>query len=426
MIPATHGVSGEAFSRLARGAGGAEAVGELCVAQVSKHRLLIRLLVEEARRTGHRHADLVTRAYESLAEMESVAADEVSRCLSYPAVGAWAIRACRSVAGGGGEPGRLAAVALAAAVRSGTSCRLKVPLAGGELVLPSVGRLLLPGARPGVVEATLEPVDGAAELRLGDRLHRINLRRDAPGWQVLHHVPLAPGLRLTIDDLDPYRWPGDDVDTRLTDERRRRWTSHLRHAWQIMTTRHWTTAGEIAVAVTVLTPVTARGGAQRSASARDIFGTIALSDPPAVADMALTLAHELQHAKLNALMELVALARPDDGRRYYAPWRDDPRPLSGLLHGAYAHAGVAGFWRRHIDDPGLAPRAEVEFARWREAAYHVTGTLLDSDGLTEAGTRFVDVLRGTLARWRAEPVSPAAAGQARWKSEHHRAAWVAP
>jgi hypothetical protein len=37
--------------------------------------------------------------------------------------------------------------------------------------------------------------------------------------------------------------------------------------------------------------------------------------------------------------------RPDDGQRYYAPWRADPRLASGLLQGTYAFLGVSGFWR---------------------------------------------------------------------------------
>ena len=29
----------------------------------------------------------------------------------------------------------------------------------------------------------------------------------------------------------------------------------------------------------------------------------------------------------------------------YVPWRDDPRPASGLLQGVYAHLGIARFRR---------------------------------------------------------------------------------
>src|SRR5581483_603165 len=85
---------------------------------------------------------------------------------------------------------------------------------------------------------------------------------------------------------------------------------------------------------------------------------------------AVTLAHELQHLKLGALLDIVTLALPDDGRRYYAPWRDDPRPLGGLLQGAYAYFGVSGFWRPHWpsrhSDPadGLLAQALSSSVRW--------------------------------------------------------------
>lgn len=414
-----HRVSGAAFSRLAAGGGGAEAVAELCAAQASKHRLLVRHLVDASRR--HPEAELVACAYDALSELEERSPGEVDRCLRYPAVGAWVLRACRSAASGGGEPGRLTAVALAASVRAGASCRLHVLMGDGELTLPSLGRVRLPSGMPRVVEAVVEPVDGGAELRLDGHAFRISPQHDHHDWQVLHRPLHDP--ELTIDDLDPYRWPGDDVDGRLTNERRQRWTVCLREAWELLAARHRSVAAEIATAVSVLTPIVTSTRDQHSASARDTFGTIALSDPIDGLGMAATLAHELQHAKLNALSEIVELIGRDDGSRYYAPWRPDPRPLFGLLHGAYAHAGLAGFWRRHTEDPALGLHAQVEFARWREAAHQVTGTLLGSGGLTEAGTHFVTMLRDTLGRWQVERVTPAAAAQARLQSERHRQEW---
>ncbi|MEV0236995.1 HEXXH motif domain-containing protein [Nonomuraea sp. NPDC050786] len=417
MSPSPHLISRTSFSGLATSGGGAKAVGELCAAQESKHRLLVGLLAAEA--GAHPHAALVARAYEALSEMAEGAPEEIRRLFRHPAVGAWALSVCR----GHAAPGRLAAVALAAAVRTRTACRLDVPV-GGPLMLPSVGLLSLPGDLPEVAEVSVEPAEGGAELRVGGRTYRVDVSGDRPGWQVLHRVPVAPGVTITIDDLDPYRWPEDDADGRLSGERRRTWVSCLHEAWEILNSRHLTVAGEVAAAVSVLTPVVARTTDQHSASARVTFGTIALSDPIDGMGMALTLAHELQHAKLDALSALVELTLPDDGRRFYAPWRPDPRPLFSLLHGVYAHAGVAGFWRRHTQDPEHGTKAQVEFAHWREAAYQASRTLLDSGGLTEAGTHFVVTLHDTLGRWRAEPVTPAAAAQARLRSEHHRRAWV--
>ncbi|MEW9547847.1 HEXXH motif-containing putative peptide modification protein [Nonomuraea sp. NPDC050783] len=430
MRPATtHRLSDAAFAALATGGGGAAAVAELCAAQASKHRLLVRLAAEES--------GSAARAYEALAELEAAAPEEVGRCLRHPAVGAWALRACQ----GRADPGRLAAVALAAAVRAGVACRLEVPVPGGRLMLPSLGLLTLPPGGPDRLPATVEPVPaepvsgepvpgepvrgGGGEVRVGRHTFLVRPGRDGPGWQGLRRVPFGPDAAMTIDDLDPYRWPGGDAAGRLSEGRVRHWSACLGQAWDVLQARHRGVAGEVATAVSALTPIVTSSLEQRSASARGAFGAVALSDPADGTGLALTLAHELQHAKLYALSDLVTLTAPDDGRRFYAPWRPDPRPLEGLLHGAYAHAGVAAFWRRHTADPERGRYAEVEFARWREAAYQVTGTLLDSGGLTEKGTHFVGTLRDTLARWRGEPVSPAAATQARLRAEEHRTAWTA-
>ncbi|MER7615151.1 HEXXH motif domain-containing protein [Nonomuraea wenchangensis] len=408
MRPVTHRLSAAAFAELATGGGGADALAELRAAQTSKHRLLVRLAAEES--------GTAARAYEALAELEAGAPAEVSGCLRHPAVGAWALRACRGQA----DPGRLAAVALAAAVRAGAACRLEVPVPGGRLVLPSLGLLTLPPGGPDRVMAAVEPTDGGARIHAGGRAFPVRPGRDGRGWQALHRMSFGPDTTMTVDDLDPYRWLGDDVTGRLPPARRRRWSTCLGQAWEILRAHHATVAEEVGAAVSVLTPILGTALEQRSASARDLFGTIALSDPVDGIGMALTLTHELQHIKLYALTDLVTLTLPDDGRRFYAPWRPDPRPLHGLLHGAYAHAAVAAFWRRHLADPEHGAKAEVEFARWREASTQVTATLLDSGGLTEEGTRFVGTLRDTLAGLDGEPVSAGAAARARLMAEAHR------
>jgi HEXXH motif-containing protein len=279
MNLAAHRISGTSFSALAAGGGGAKAVGELCAAQASKNRLLVRLLVDESRRTGHRDADLVARAYESLADVEAQHPEEVGRCLRYPAVGAWALRTHREMPAGGGDPGRLAAVALAAAIRAGAPALLEIPAREGTLMLPSVGRLTLPAGLPDVVKVTTDPSDGGAELRFDRFVSHIDFEHATLGWQVLRQISGTPGILLTIDDLDPYRWPGDDAGGRLPNERWQSWTACVRWAWRLLKEHHETVAEEVAAAVSVLTPLTTTSQSQHSACARDAFGTIALTDP---------------------------------------------------------------------------------------------------------------------------------------------------
>jgi HEXXH motif-containing protein len=140
-----------------------------------------------------------------------------------------------------------------------------------------------------------------------------------------------------------------------------------------------------------------------------------------------TLAHEVQHLKLSGLLDVVSLTLPDDGHRFYAPWREDPRPINGLLQGAYAYLGVSGFWRqqRHLEDGAAGILAHARFARWRAAAAQVSETLRSSGRLTPAGLEFVHGMTRTLSTWKAEPVPAQALALARHEAEQHLRHWRA-
>ncbi|MGH7898329.1 MAG: aKG-HExxH-type peptide beta-hydroxylase, partial [Candidatus Binatia bacterium] len=79
-------------------------------------------------------------------------------------------------------------------------------------------------------------------------------------------------------------------------------------------------------------------------------------------ELADALIHEFHHNVLYALEERGAFFV--DGRdgitdeRHYSPWRPDPRPLRGVLHGIYVHLPVCAYWltvNRSVDvDPVTA------------------------------------------------------------------------
>ena len=75
--------------------------------------------------------------------------------------------------------------------------------------------------------------------------------------------------------------------------------------------------------------------------------------------------HELHHMKLNLLMDSVPLYRRGSGELFYSPWRDDPRPLSGLIHGLFAGVAVTNFWRTECRGPDRGMLSEFELARIR-------------------------------------------------------------
>jgi HEXXH motif-containing protein len=64
--------------------------------------------------------------------------------------------------------------------------------------------------------------------------------------------------------------------------------------------------------------------------------------------MADALIHELLHNRLFFIIErneiLETGGNDDDEGEFYSPWRDDPRPLGGLLHAVYVYTGVCKFW----------------------------------------------------------------------------------
>jgi hypothetical protein len=249
--------------------------------------------------------------------------------------------------------------------------------------------------------------------------------------------PGAPRIRVEYGDftidlllatLDPRHFPGADTDgTAWSDPAAIRvWHDRIAGGWRLLVRGHPATATEVGLIMSTLAPLVPPSHGHTSGTFRHAFGLVAMSLPPDFRATAAALAHEVQHAKLAGLMDLLPLVEAGSEDRFYAPWRPDPRPLAALLHGTYAHLGVANFWRiqrRHEADPVERLRAETEFARWREAATVTARTILDSGCLTPIGVQFVTAMDGRLQRWQREPVSARAAAEAERLLCEHRARW---
>ncbi|RKT56476.1 aKG-HExxH-type peptide beta-hydroxylase [Saccharothrix australiensis] len=368
-------LSAEDFAALARGEGGARAVRALRLARRSRTSLLIRMIAA---------APEARPAYRLLVDADRASPSAVAEVLDYPSVGAWATRTALALRRGSpARPVDLAFVAAAAALRAGVPARVDLP-AVEVCALPSLGLVHDPRT------LAYEPLP---EVDLGS--HAVRLDVWAGGG-----VP-----------------PGLAVATRFDLER---WRSGLAGAWGVLERDHPAMAEEFAELVTVLTPMPPSPTGTSSATAADAFGCVFLSLAPDPETFAVTLAHEAQHTKLVALMDLFPLLVPDRREIFYAPWREDPRPLAGLLHGTYAHLGVAAFWRARR---GL--HAQTEYARWRSAALTTAETLLSSGKLTPTGHTFVTGMAEVLRRWCAEPVHPDAAARAAEEAAAHRSRWQA-
>ena len=421
-----HRIPRDMFARLAQGGGGQAAVAALAAGQYSKHLLLLRGVLDAATTVGHEQLPTVQAGYDLLADVQlrnPVAAQAV---VSYPAVGAWAERTLRALRGEpampGAEPGRLAAVAAAAAIYAGVSAQIGVPVVHGRVILPSLGAAAAVDERATVHSRA----DGTDIISAGLRTRvPADPNRDAPGWLAVRRLR-ADALDVLLDDVDPFRMPAESaVASRLTSADLGTWTAVLDEAWTLLTQDHSGTAEELATAIRAVVPLALPPQGQVSTSSAETFGAVALSEPADARTLAVTLVHEVQHLKLCALLSMVTLVRPDDGRRFYAPWRDDPRPAGGLLQGAYAYLGVTRFWhrRRQLDHDDAGLRAHAEFTRWRAAALRVTDTLEFSEVLTPLGADFVRGMAQTLRAWQDEPVPRAAQELADGLAEQHVSRW---
>ncbi|MEV0322841.1 HEXXH motif domain-containing protein [Streptomyces sp. NPDC050658] len=412
-----HRVAHKPYGDLLSGACGPDAVASLRAAERSWRLLLLRALIDAA--DGIPTAPLaplddgwalLTRAWEADPE-------PVERLLLYPTVGTWAAHALRRVRGAvpGDSPlwaelGRLHAVAASAAVLAGVDFRTSVPVRDGWVVLPMLGGARVPEPAP----------DGTAEVFAdAGMVHVAGVRQNGPGWFPLRELR-ADGCALLLDDLDPYRAlraprPPEPLPTAD------RWSALFAEAWELLADDDPEAARAAAGGLRSVVP---RPRAERyrphSASSGDAFGAVLASEPDDAEQLAATLVHEFQHNKLSAFMHLFTLHHDGGDERFYAPWRDDPRPLGGLLQGVYAFFGVTRFWRRR-----RGPGAEFEYALWRAQTVRALHGIRASDGLTDLGRKLVDELTGRLTAWQDEPVHGTARDAARLAATDHHATWRA-
>ncbi|MEU0385541.1 HEXXH motif domain-containing protein [Streptomyces chartreusis] len=449
------------FAELAAGGGSAAAVAFLERAERARRLLLLRTLL------GHLDAlstplTPVAEAWRVLKEAAEKAPGPVERLLLAPATGGWMSHMLRRVHGTAtgpplwAEAGHLCALALSASVHAGTRTALDVPLTGGRLPLPGLGMVRLPGAQEGLAVGRASTAGGeltvtgpgrtTGSVRVTCRPLTQRAEADGDTWLPLRTLT-CDGLdgrtpvTVLLEDLDPYRDLDDHLPPdRLDEDEARAWQRLFGQATRILSRPGAPGPGRVDPAmIRAIVPFgrTAAGPppppfVQVSASSGDSFGGMLIVRPGSPLALAETLVHELQHSKLAALLHLFPLLEDDRAERYYAPWRTDPRHLTGLLHGAYAFTGVAGFWRDRLADAEGAEevvraeeseRAAYFFALRRLQSRLAVRTLLTSGRLTPQGRALVSGLAGTLDGWLREPVPYAALTRARTAAALHRTEW---
>ncbi|MEU0003454.1 HEXXH motif domain-containing protein [Streptomyces sp. NPDC006314] len=441
---AHHLVPSAYFRDLAAGRGGPETIRFLRTTEYSRRLLLLRTLLDTIAATPGALGPLppVDSAWDILTAVQEHAPDDFQDLLLHPQIGIWlghGLRRLSRTAWGDGplwtDLGHLYAVCSVAALRAGLPLRTTVPLRDGAAMFPTLGLARLSGRpRWGTAEVVVE----AGRLRVDPYGARVGPPEppgapdgDAPGWQALRRLRAdAAGrpARVWLDDIDPYRDLGEPLPAeRLDKEEIARWRERFGHAMTLLTRSDPCMAAAVAEGLRTVTPVRpAKTGVVVSASSGDAFGGMLTSLPPDPATLAVTVVHEFQHTKLGGLLHLLTLEQDGGAERHYAPWRDDPRPLSGLLQGAYAFLGITDFWCRYLDQAPRAERpvAQFEFALHRRQTQDAVRTLGADPALTAHGRRFLRGMAARLPSWWADGrIRPDITALAEFAATDHRTGW---
>ncbi|WP_250007948.1 HEXXH motif domain-containing protein [Actinoplanes sp. M2I2] len=431
--PRYHRLDKQHVTALFSGGGDADSIAQLLTVERSWRMLQLRALLDIVRpENDMRPLPSVETAWELLIEAERRDPPEVADLLLHPQVGVWAGYVLRRLRGTAQSPvplwvdlGYLHTLAAAAALRTGIDFRITVPVRDGFTVLPTLGAARVPGT--GQWDHT--DVHGAGGSGVVDTPGG-EVPVGGNGWEALPGVRVeADGQTLAIhlDCLDPYRNLRAPTPPQLLNgSELRHWRELLTQAWRLLVETSPLLAAPMAQGLFSLVP---QPSAERfrtmSASAGDAFGSMIMSAPQDAVELAVTMVHEFQHIKLGALLHLAPLHTGEPAQSLYAPWRDDPRPLGGLLQGVYAFAGITEFWRtfRGHSSDSIGVLAHFEFARWRQQVRATLAVLAELPQLTAVGEDLVQGLIATADRWQSEsvPERPLAAADA--AVTDHRARW---
>jgi HEXXH motif-containing protein len=399
-------VPAQTFTALSTGAGGANAVELLGRAQVSRRLQLIRVIADTAPEAAG-----LRPAIEVLARAQRTAPLAAAGLLRYPWIGSWASRTVSRLCGGTVPAGALSldmdlqqlnSVAVVAASVARVNADLPVPVLDGQVVLPSLGTSLddrLPtGARQASVRGGRVTIDGDLVLPAEPGGERVTSWR--PPWRLAG----AGGKTVDLADRDPYRDCFDmTLDYDVPADRVQGWQRLFSDAWELLAAHCPGRVDELHTGLLSMVPLARTVGEPGlSATSRDAFGALALTEPFDAPALAASLVHEFQHSKLSALLDLIPLYDRRSSEMYFAPWRADPRPLGGLLQGIYAFTAVAETWLAFRNVPALRDRAHRQFAELQAQLAEAMPALRAAPSLTPAGASFVDGVAAALAPLLAE------------------------
>jgi HEXXH motif-containing protein len=434
-----HRLSHPAVDELASGRALPAVIRQLRGAERSRRLLLLRALDEKLTKNPGLVGplDQPDDVWELLARAERVAPDARDLLLSHPYTGSWAGYVTRLIRDRitGVCPlwmhvGHLHAVAAAVAIRARISFSLRIPVWNGNAIVPTIGLARLATDSPysvAEVRADRDRVE-ISNQRTVVRLPR-NHADSSPDWWGVRTVATRSGdvkLSVRLDDVDPYRGLYEPVPPqRLSPADTADWQRVLNEAWEILCRCLPDLAEGFLDGLDSLVPRPAVPTRNLSASTGEAFGSAIIAQPTDSVSMAATLVHEFHHNLLGGLLHMIPLYDHDPEERFYTLWREDPRPIAGVMSGVHAFSGVTAFWRelgRHESD-SLARRAGFEFAYWRDGTWQTLQSLSGDPHLTEAGRQFVDSIDSRLRPMLNERVPDQMGKLASAAVADHRAGW---
>lgn len=434
-----HGMSWPDFDDMAAARGSVEVVRRLRRAERSRRLLLLRVLADEFAKAPELFGPLPAPefAWELLARVEESAPAAFELMLSHPYTGSWAGYTTRLLRRRitGTCPlwihvGHLHALAASAAIHGALDFEISVPVWNGNTILPTLGFARLPTdsrwsvadvrARQGRVEVS----NDAAKVDLPNP--RWSDTTDWHGVRQLAVRAQTHTLALRLDDVDPYRGLYEPVEPqRLSDAEAHSWYGLLDETWTLIVRSLPDLASAISGGLDSLVPSPRVPFRMPSASTGEAFGSAILGLPQDAPSMAAMLVHEFQHIRLGGLLHLTLLHDADPRERFYVPWRDDPRPIGGVVQGVYAFFGVTMLWRAlaQVEGKERGRRAAFEFAYWRRATWLTLRSLRDDANLTAAGRRFLTGVANQLGQWQNESVPDGVAKAAESAVTDHYLGW---
>jgi HEXXH motif-containing protein len=402
----------------------------------SRNALLLRGLLEvaEARDEPVAQESRLWEHFTALSAAESANSARTTELLVHPHVGAWLaiclkrlIRADhdRSPRPVWADLGYLGAISIAAAVATRTELEAAVPAYNGWAFIPTIGSVRV-SDEPGWEMTPVQCLADGTMKTAGDGRLIVPGHADGDLHEVRRLRASSDGLAidLELDDLDPYRdCHGLGASNRLSDDEVERWGRMLVAAWEILAARHPDTAQSMKQELVTLVPLAVRGVSGISATSRHAPGAVTLTPPRDGISFACSLVHELQHTKLCLFMELAPLGDIAVGQLFYSPWRDDPRPLTGLVHGLYAAVAVANFWRIEYQLGYIGSIASFEHARARLQIEAGLNSLAQIRPLPDSRAAIVTAVRDVAAVTLDAPVPPYYAWLARDITLDHAVRW---